>query len=247
MFTHSFSVRLSELDTHGKIQPYHIISYFQDAASIYLQQIGMSGFDLAKTNQGWVVNAMSVLFETPLPEWNESVEITTWALNRTGVRLFRDFTAKDSSGRFLARGPSSWVIIDETSRQPVAQDHFEGKELIIDQPILPGVKPGRFSQIDEENITDRFSYIWRPRTSEQDLNRHINNINYLISCIESIPSEFRQSKNLKRVDIVFKAEIYARQEIEIQTVWNGTEAVHRLIRTADGFEVCTAKTFWQNF
>lgn len=213
---------------------------------MYLRQIGMSGFDLAESNRGWVVNAMTVLFEAPLPQWNESVEITTWALNRTGVRLFRDFTAKDGNGIILAKGTSSWVIIDESTRQPVPQKLFEGKELITGNPILPGIRPGRFSPIAKENKIGQVSYFWNPRTSEQDLNRHINNINYLISCIESIPENFRIEKVLSRFDIVFKTEIYAHRQIEIRTVLGKTEAVHTLIRTSDGKEVCIARTEWKD-
>lgn len=244
MFSHTFSVRLSELDIDGKIQPYHIVSYFQDTASMYLRQIGMSGFDLAQSNRGWVVNAMTVLFRSPLPQWNEPVEITTWALNRTGVRLFRDFTAKDRNGEILAKGTSSWVIIDESTRQPVPQELFEGKELITGDPILPDIRPGRFSDPDSKTVINSFSYIWNPRTSEQDLNRHINNINYIIACIESVPQEYRTGKSLSRLDIVFRSEIYARQQIEIKTDWTGTDAVHRLVRTADETEICTARTQW---
>ena len=244
MFTHSFSVRLSELDSKGRLQPYHVISYFQDAASIYLRGLQMSGFELAGKNLGWVVNAMTVVFEGEMPAWNEPVSVSTWALNKTGVRLFRDFTAE--SGTMSAKGTSSWVIIDEVNRRPVGLDLFGDRELILGNPVLPGVKPGHFSPLSPETAAETFSYTWNPRTSEQDLNSHINNINYLIACFESIPQEFRADKNLARVDIVFKAEIYARQPIEIETKLTETEAFHRLVRTSDQTEVCVAKTQWRN-
>lgn len=246
MFSHSFPVRLSELDGDGQLQPFHLVSYFQDAASMYLHQFKMSGFDLAKQNLGWVINAMSVLFEAPLPGWNEPVELTTWALNRTGVRLFRDFVAKDRYGAILAKGTSSWVIIDETTRRPIPQERFNEKELIIGDPILPEIRAGRFSPISEEEISDQLSFSWLTRSSEQDLNRHINNIHYLIACIDSVPASFRNDKKLTRLDIVYKAEIFAQQEIEIRTILAKTAAEHRLIRTSDGQEVCVAKTEWKN-
>lgn len=244
MSAHSFSVRLSELDSNGRLQPYHVISYFQDAASIDLQKLQMSGFELAKKDLGWVINAMTVVFEGEMPEWNEQVSVSTWALNRTGVRLFRDFTAESKT--MSAKGTSSWVIIDEKSRRPVGLDLFGDRELILCEPALPGVKPGHFSPLSPGTEFETFSYTWNPRTSEQDLNAHINNINYLIACFESIPQKFRANKNLARVDIFFKAEIYAKQPIEIKTELTETEAFHRLVRTSDQTEVCVAKTQWRN-
>lgn len=245
MFSQPFSVRLSELDQNGKLQPYHLISYFQDTASVYLQGLEMSGFDLAKNNQGWVINAMTVLFDGDLPGWNEKVDLTTWALNKTGIRLFRDFTAHDKNNQLLAQGTTSWVIIDKGSRQPVALDHFQNKELIIGEPTLPEVKPGRFEELPTQQDRENFVYLWNPRSSEQDLNRHINNINYLIACIESIPFELRQDKKLSRVDIIFKAEIHIHQPIEIQTQWTGETAIHHLIRKSDQVEVSKARTLWR--
>ena len=82
------------------------------------------------------------------------------------------------------------------------------------------------------------------RFDDLDVNKHVNNANYIIWAIEPLDFDFRRSYKLKTVDMMFKKEITYGSKVLSQVSINENTTVHALKNAETGEELCIINAEW---
>ena len=84
------------------------------------------------------------------------------------------------------------------------------------------------------------------RFDDLDVNRHVNNANYIVWAIEPLDFEFRRSHKLKIVDMMFKKEIAYGHKVLSEVAINENNTVHAVKNAETGEELFIMNAEWIN-
>ena len=97
-------------------------------------------------------------------------------------------------------------------------------------------------------LPDKFDIqkVFDVRFDDLDVNRHVNNANYIVWGFEPLDFDFRREHKLKIVDMVFKKEItYGSKVLSLAYVNNNT-TTHILKNAETDEELCLINAEWIN-
>jgi len=96
-----------------------------------------------------------------------------------------------------------------------------------------------------ENID--FEKSFEIRYDDIDVNRHVNNANYIIWAFEALPYEFKSKHKLKTLDIVYKKEITYGHNIisQLQLYKENKTSTHILKNATTNEELCLINAKWE--
>ena len=86
--------------------------------------------------------------------------------------------------------------------------------------------------------------IFEIRFDDLDVNKHVNNANYIVWAIEPLDFDFRRTHKLKTVDMMFKKEIQYGNSILSQVAINGNTTIHAVKNAKTGEELCLVNAEW---
>lgn len=207
-----FMVRSYECSPRGTLTLPNLCNYLQEAASINAEDLGFSkaNFDAAGKDITWVMTRMRVEV-TRLPEWGETVELLTFPRSGRRIVAYRDFEVFDKSGAAIARATSEWMMIDMSTRRPVAIPEFVFS-LANDEraPVFEGEQFSRFRWEDggEEPVFETCAL-----KSDIDLNRHVNNVRYIVWAMETFGEISPTPGRPVSMELVFRSETVAGERI----------------------------------
>lgn len=238
----NYTVTLSDLDCTNAISPVAICNKWQDATTHFLDTIDSTGFKLQKIGYTWIINGMTLEFAQILPEFGKKIEIETWALNNTGVKLLRDFEAKNEDGEIIAKCISSWAVINVDTRKPVIYEPFSSILKTDTHSVLPELRAGKFDFPLEAKIENEFVGKWEVKKSDLDFNNHANNLKYMQEYLDSVPAEFLVGRYLKRFYIQYRAELFLGDTVTIFNYKVGESFYQKMVRKSDGLIISVAKS-----
>ena len=76
------------------------------------------------------------------------------------------------------------------------------------------------------------------------MNQHVNNANYIVWAFEPLDFEFRKTKKLKILDMMFKKEVKYGSKILSQIEINDDITIHSVKNADTGEELCTVMAQW---
>jgi len=82
------------------------------------------------------------------------------------------------------------------------------------------------------------------RFEDIDVNQHANNANYIVWAFEPLGFEFRKSKKLKTLDLMFKKEIKYGSKVLSQVAINDDVSTHVLKNAETGEDLCMICANW---
>ena len=213
-----------KMDRHGLLRPVMLMNELQDLADTHAEFLGRGRTWCLQNNKAWVVTHYFVDI-LKMPTENQEIEIITWPSFADHLRAHRDFEIKDAkTGEVLVYATSQWIMIDIALRRPVRIDEVLAGWGTYDRKVI--ARP--FEKIpDFEAETE-----WKTKTrfDDIDLNQHINNAVYATWATESLGFGFRDTHQLKRLDINFKKEISAEgKEMTVKSRVDGTESRHMIV------------------
>ena len=103
------------------------------------------------------------------------------------------------------------------------------------------LKYGKISPLNKIDIEKYFDI----RFDDLDVNQHVNNSNFLVWALESLDYDFRKTKQIKVLDIVFKKEIKYGNKICSQVEKNNNVTRHILRNFETNEELCLIQIEWQ--
>lgn len=199
VFEKQYEVGFNEVDTDGMTRPANFFNWFQNTASSQSHAIGFPLTDLIAKDLTWVVSKYRIAI-TRRPKWREPVIVRTWRRpQESDFSAPRDFEVIAVDGSPIARATGSFRLIGISSKKILSP-----QEVIPNYPVLDRKMFDNDSILikmpEKTDIIKKFDV----RRSDLDMNRHVNNINYVIWATETVPDEIWKKFTVSEAEIVFK-------------------------------------------
>jgi acyl-ACP thioesterase len=242
IWTETFRARYYEVGPDSCVTIQALCNYFQEAAGNHATRLGVGMQKLMEQRRSWVLSRMLIEMSA-FPGWCDEVTVDTWpaGIERMfAIRLFR----LRCGGRMIGCGSSAWLLFDLDRRRPLRPDF--ARDLAVEGPELG------LSALLSGKVEPPGQCPWqRPftvRTSDLDMNQHVNNVNYIDWALEAVPPETRRSCRLRRLQIEFLAECRENEQVISKCApEDGAESGcfrHSICR-ADGSLAAAALSSWQ--
>lgn len=195
----------SYFDMNDNLSVKSILNIFQDLAGIHADDIGVGYEDMLAKNLYWILSRIKFdILKMPVP--NQTVIAQTWPREKGRVDFDREFKILSEDGETLIVGTSKWCVIDTQTRslQRTENVNYIGE-------VCPDVNyEDKFAKIvmPDENLKESFSY--EVRFSDLDHNKHMNNTNYAVLCLNAI-----ENKIVSHFEINFLSECLCGDKLVI--------------------------------
>ena len=210
MFTRELVVLPSDVSCLGIIKLRNLLNYFQDTASIAVQNIEGSTTELIAKGYAWVLTKYEIEFLERLPALDEKFFIHTFHDSNHAYNSLRIFQVTNSNNDLIAWAKTSWLLLDFAAGRPV-------KPAVH----LPELLERDCKEIDPEfkdipKMPDEFNEIEQPvRFHDLDYNSHVNNAVYFEWIFEATPLDL-MTHELKSVYANFRSGVKAGENVKIQ-------------------------------
>ncbi|MFT4604174.1 MAG: medium-chain acyl-[acyl-carrier-protein] hydrolase [Rhodothermales bacterium] len=238
----AYHLRAHEAGPNGLLRADVLCDYLQDAAANHASVLHLGAEQLEGDGLTWVLARM-VMEVDQYPRWPGALRVETWPSGRQGIFATRDFVV--SSGQdVLARATTAWFLIDIRRRKPA---RLPERVTSIDLPERPRALEDDFGRVPRiatgtEPVSTRVAGF-----SEVDMNRHVNHVRYLAWATDSMPAAWLTEHSVRRLEMQFKNEALAEQQIAILNApAAGTDSGWLYeIQTAEGALVAQARIDWR--
>ena len=235
---YQFKVRSYECGPDGRATLPTICNLFQEAASLHAASLGFGKGDFAAAgeNISWVLTRMVVKMNR-YPVWEDELTVETFPRGGRKIVAWRDFEIRDAKGETLGVASSEWMIIDLATRKihVIPEKVFAANDP-KNAPVL-GLEPFakfRFPEIADSEVRDVRTFT--AMKSQIDLNGHVNNVHYISWMLE--PCESRCPAEM---EVVFRSETFAGDEVRVETAATDGYTYHR-VSAPDGKDHIVART-----
>jgi acyl-ACP thioesterase len=237
-----FIVRSNEIDYRGQATLPALISYMHEAAWDNTVTLGISMYDLLERGMTWVLQRLRVeMFR--YPKHSEKIFVQTWASGRERIFMHRDFRIYGADKELLGQATSVWLVMDMVKRQLSSLPEFiTALEVVPTHEPLPFAK-GKLPVLQEAAYEEQIPVRWH----DIDLNRHVTNTRYLQWALDTLPLEVLEQKELRELDIIFRAESVLGDTVITAVAADGDDDVylHKLSSQETGKELVQARSVWK--
>jgi len=235
-----YPIAYYEMDFKMALKPSALMNFLQDLATKHAEMLGFGYSFIHPKNYAWFLIKYHMEFDEYPCELNE-ILIKTEARGVSKILAFRDFEIWTSDNKKrLGRIVINWMMIDLATKSilPLTK--------ITSMPLLEKRETDlQFYKIIPPEKID-FEKTFEIRYDDIDVNRHVNNANYIVWAFETLPYEFKTQHKLKTLDVVYKKEIAFGHDIVSQAQFNQETktSTHVLKNAATGDELCFAQAVW---
>ena len=211
IYSNKYLIESTHVDTNKKLSIPSFYLFIQDLSIEHAELIGIgSNSNLAKNNKLWVFASTKFEFYD-MPNYLEEIKLATYPGERKAFIFNRYYEMRDKEDKILARGSSSWAIIDSISRRlelrPDVVDipsHHEKDELSL---------PERIVNNDELTLCYEKDIMY----CDCDLNSHLNNTRYIELIVNINHLDFYKENRIKTILVNYLKEIKDGEHIKIFT------------------------------
>ncbi|TFV94608.1 acyl-ACP thioesterase [Algoriphagus kandeliae] len=204
-FHHDFEIGSFQVNPSGNLRLKDLADLFQEAAWRHADS-GDFGRNLQKENRMWVLSRLEIKVNQ-MPVWGDEVRVYTAGRGVEGLFAFREFLMVNSKEEELARGISSWVLLDAESKRIVKPGSVLPPELFkINQ------KPDWIPEKHRIRDLGANAFSIKVQPSDLDLQNHVNNTSYIRWVEDGI---LEKSKGIQFLSINYLAECFLRDEVSI--------------------------------
>ena len=198
----SFDYTLTSTDVDGfsaaRLMAYE--DFVQEVAARHATVRGLGIYDLVKEGRTWVI-ARSRMEIQGYAYWLDDITQRNWAQDSTGFNCPRHIEAVRSDGKPLFSCSTKWAVIDMKTGRP-QKASLIGEALGVPPRELQGEsKLPSIIEEEEKRQLVMTRHIPQIRYLDSDLNRHVNNINYINWCLDALPFEFRDEYKPSLVNV----------------------------------------------
>lgn len=229
----SFTIRAREVQSNGFASIPAICGLFQEVAGNHALKLNFDITQLQAKNLTWVLHRLNVRMNR-YPEWREDIVVETWPAAGDALRAFRDYTITDADGIVIGICLSYWMMINLQTRKPARMPKEVLALRLNNAEHVMDIKSNRLSPIQNIDAEKHFHV----RSSDLDMNLHLNNTIYLEWMLETLPTELQYQ--VVEVDIVFTKECLYEEEVRsIVEIISEKESHHQLLNQ-DGETIALA-------
>lgn len=187
-----------------------ILSLLQDMAWAHATHLGIGHEESMREQKAWVL-ARQLLSMVNWPQWEDRIEIRTWVRPLEGIFATRDFEIW-CNNNMIGQSTTSWIPMDLRTRRPTKIRPSTEKGFYR----LDGRIPLDTSKIELRDAVENLSQ-FQARTSDLDMNGHVNNIRYAQWIMDSVPRDSLLWNKLESYEVNFLAETQYLDTVLIQT------------------------------
>ena len=211
----------SDVSCQGNLKLKNLLDYFQNTASLAVENIEGTTTDLIARGYAWVLTRYEIDIIGKLPALDEKFFITTFHDPSHGYNILRVFDVKNSEGNSIAWAKSSWLLLDLANMRPVkAASHLPEILTRDTAEISPD-----FSEFPEREESEIIKSVDIPvRFHDLDYNSHVNNAVYFGWVFDECPVDL-MNKELKFISAEFRtgAKIGEKVTLNYEKIQNETE------------------------
>ncbi len=220
IYKRKYVIGFSDVDFTQKLKQSTLFGYFQDIASLAVENLNIGINELAqKFNVAWILMRIRVDIVRN-PEWNEEITIETWPQEPKKFEFERDFVVMDKSGEPIMKAVSTWVIIDMDTRE-VRKSGLIGfeypsykKERALDCR-LGRLKPAKQPEVAYKRI---IGY------SDVDFNGHLNNSKYVDFIMDCFSMANHKQYAVKSIEVNYMNEALPGEILVLRTDISAADA-----------------------
>lgn len=241
-YTEKITVKYSEIEQNMAMKPYALLNFLQDIASKNAEDRGFGYSTIYPKNYAWFLIKYRMEFEE-YPFDIQELELTTEPRGYNKLFAFRDFELA-RNGKVIARMASQWAIVDISSRSMVPIMNAIGG--------IPGMpehskreddlKYNKITPITDVQIEKDFEV----RYNDLDVNGHANNGNYIVWAFEPLSFDFRNSKQIKCIDMMFKKEARFGECLISQIQFKDDYTTLHKLQNKGGEDLFLAECLWKD-
>jgi medium-chain acyl-[acyl-carrier-protein] hydrolase len=239
----SFEIYFHDADRTGFATLPALCRYLQAAAIKHGRSVGTSFDHVASRNLAWVYSRFHIQMQA-FPRYGETIAVDTWRSGVEGTFAFREYAVTDGAGTPLGAATASSALIDRSTRKPVAVPDYIRNMISSDRGHAVASPFAKLPAMPDAEYARTFPV----RTSDIDINGHVNNISYLDWIIEGVPEEVLLRLRPYEAAVEFRAEaFYGQSVVSEASRCDDTEKafLHRLSIEGDGRETTRARTIWR--
>lgn len=240
LFEETVKIRYSEMDCDLVLKPSAMLQFLQDLASDNAESLGFGYSYVVKNNLAWFLLKYRLEFED-YPEGIYDLTIKTEPRGYNKIFAFRDFYIFHGD-KLIGKATSTWALVDLTTKSMA-----NASEVLADNPYMvqhekrdSDLSYGKIRLPEKFDIEKEFEI----RFDDLDVNRHVNNANYIVWAFEPLDFNYRREHKLKNVDMMFKKEIVYGSSVLSQLSINGDTTTHVLKNAQTGEELCLINAEW---
>ena len=138
-----------------------------------------------------------------MPQYNEAVEIETFATEYNKLFTYRDFIVRDKKGEQLIEVNTTFAVMSNETRKMVRipSEVVEPYEAVFSKRIRRSPKPV------EVDVSKAQQKKFEVRYFDIDANQHVNNSKYIEWLLDSLSSSFLTVHDLQHGIITFDKEV----------------------------------------
>lgn len=240
LFEETVKIRYSEMDCDLVLKPSAMLQFLQDLASDNAEQLDFGYSYIIKHNLAWFLLKYRLEFDD-YPEGIYDLTIKTEPRGYNKMFAYRDFYILHD-GKQIGRATSTWTLVDlATKSMASAADVLAGnKYMYLHDKREDDLNYGKIRLPEKFDIEKTFEI----RFDDLDVNRHVNNANYIVWAIEPLDFDFRRSHKLKTVDMMFKKEITYGSGVLSEVAIDGNNTIHAVKNAKTGEELFIMNAEW---
>ena len=236
---YDYTLRYYEKDLNLNLKPVSLLNFMQDVAAMHAEKNGFGETFVFSKNMAWFVLKYKIVIYENIKDLKE-IQVKTESRGTSKLFAYRDFYFYNG-GKLFGKASSQWAMVDfATKRMAKAQEVldflplYEKREDDLDfDKILP---------ISNVSAKKEFEI----RFDDIDINKHVNNPNYLTWALETLDFDFKSNHTMKSLDMYFKKEISYGHKIlsEVQIDEENGMTIHSIKNAETLDELCAIKILW---
>ena len=214
MFSRILKVLPSDASCTGYIKLRSLLNYFQDSASLAVEDLEGNTSELFKKGFAWILTKYEIDFFSDLPKIDEEFILNTFHDPEHGFNSLRVFQVVKNN-ILIAQAKTSWILFNLNSKRPVKPvQHLpellkrDTKKITLDFHNMPAIN-SESECVKEFTKTVKFH--------DCDYNLHVNNSAYFEWIFDNAPAEINLlNSNLKYIYASFRSGAKLNENVKIQ-------------------------------
>lgn len=240
LFEETVKIRYSEMDCDLVLKPGALLQFLQDLASDNAESLNFGYSYIIKHNLAWFLLKYRLEFDD-YPEGIYDLTIKTEPRGYNKIFAYRDFYILHNEKQ-IGRATSTWALVDLKNKSMA-----NVSEILASNPyMIQHEKREDDLNYEKIRLPENFDIekTFEVRFDDLDVNKHVNNANYIVWAIEPLDFDFRRSHKLKTVDMVFKKEIRYGSSVLTEIAVNGNETIHAVKNAETGEDLFLMNAEW---
>lgn len=171
-FTQKYEVGSFQVSPDGRIRLASLADLFQEIAWRHADSADF-GRNLLESRQMWALSRMEIRVAS-FPKWGEAIELFTGGRGADKLFAFREFMVRDQQERVLARGMSSWLLLNLDTKRILRPTQVLSAA-IFNPNLKPNWQPEKLEVTGELIAVEEI----KVRYADLDLYDHVNNTSYI--------------------------------------------------------------------